>query len=320
MTTTCPVCGRRKGQRRCLRRANAAVCTLCCAESRDVTCGDCTYYIAAQQYRATRRPPATLQVGEFIAEVNPEVEQAANDALELVQRGKKGEAWTALTGLLRDHPRNHTVCYAMGTLYGIEGKHEEAIEWFDRALAIYPYFVEAHFNKAVSYQKQLDVGNAIRSYRKVVELGNSGDTTGMQAKSFLDGVAATILRIDGLDLDTYLASHDAFNRAFALMEQQDWTGALTGFRASAAKNGRNAPTHGNMGLCLAKLGRKAEALAEIDRALEIDPSYEPAMSNRTIVERMEEGRPSDFRHFKSIEYSKEQVLGRRETPNRGTTP
>ena len=320
MTTTCPICGQRKGQRRCLRRASANVCTLCCADNRDATCGDCTYYITAQQYRATRRPATTLPKGKFIAELNPEVEQAANDALELAQQGKKDEAWTAVTGLLRDHPRNHTVCYAMGTLFGLEAKYEEAIEWFDRALAIYPYFVEAHFNKAVSYQKQLDVGNAIRAYREVVALGDFTDTTVRQAKSFLDGMAASIRKSDGVGLDSYLESHDKFIHAFALMEQRDWSGALAGFRVCVMVNDRNAPTHGNMGLCFAQLGRKAEALAELDRALEIDPSYEPAMSNRRVIERMEEGRPAGIGSFKRIEFSTEQVLGRKEAPNRKATP
>jgi tetratricopeptide (TPR) repeat protein len=283
------------------------ICTLCCVAKREATCGDCAYYTAAQQYRAVRRAPAALPDGHFIAEINPEVERAVNDALELAQKGKTDQAWTVLNGLLREHPRNHTVCYGMGALHAIKGEIKASIRWFDKAIAIFPYFVEAHFNKAVAYRKQFDVGNAIRAYRKVVEYGKRDDPIVEQAHSFLDSMTETIRRHEGVDLDTYLQSMTEFDAAFALMAKGNWLRALEGFRACVALTERHAPSHGNMGLCYAKLGHKAKALAELNRALEIDPQYEPAMTNRLVVERMEEGRPLDFASFQSIEYSKQRL-------------
>ena len=96
------------------------------------------------------------------------------------------------------------------------------------------------------------------------------------------------------------------------MEQGAWDRALAGFRAAAAMNDRNPPTHGNMGLCLAKLGRRAEALMELDRALEIDPQYDPASQNRVVVERMQEGVPMDIAGVKRVEFSKEKVMREQE--------
>ena len=308
MKKRCPLCGNRKAQRRCKREEMAEICSLCCVEKRDEICEGCTHYTTARKYQAARRSPARLPDGHFIAELNPEVEQAVNDALELAQRGKTDPAWESMQRLLRQHPGNHTVCFGMGTLHANGGDHRDAIKWFDKAIAIFPYFVEAHFNKAAAYQKQLDVGNAIRSYRKVVEVGDPGETTVKQAQSFLDSMAEVIQKNEGVDLDAYLESHDEFNRAFALMEKGDWLSALAGFRACAAKTDRHAPTHGNMGICFAKLGRKAEALAELDRALEIDPDYEPAITNRVLVERIEEGKPMDFAPFAKIEYGKERFV------------
>lgn len=48
-------------------------------------------------------------------------------------------------------------------------------------------------------------------------------------------------------------------------------------------NEKNAPTHENIGICLAQLGRKSEALAALDRALEIDPEYEVAMATASLL-------------------------------------
>ena len=312
MKTVCPICGTRKAKRRCKRRVLAEICPLCCAGARDAECGGCAHYTAAQTHRAARSSLGALPDGHFITEINPEVERAVNEAAELAQRGKMDQARATMERLLREHPGNHTVHFGMGVLHAIRGEHRESIKWFDKATAIYPYFVEAHFNKAVAYQKELDVANAVRAYRKVVEVGDPKELEVKRAREFLANMAAAIGKDDGVDLDTYLESQDAFNHAFDLMEQGDWEEALAGFRAAAARNDRNAPTHGNIGLCLANLGRKAEALKELDRAMVIDPRYEPAKFNRVAVERMVEGKPMEVAGFERIEFSKQQVLSKRE--------
>ena len=61
-----------------------------------------------------------------------------------------------------------------------------------------------------------------------------------------------------------------------------------------------------MGLCLAKLGRKAEALAERERALEINPEYELAMTNRLVLQTMQEGTPLRPAAFQSVNFGMEQ--------------
>lgn len=309
MKNPCPLCGKQKTQRRCIRQNNAAICSLCCAGLRDETCGDCSYQTAARRYQATRSAPAPAPTEHFTIMLNPEVESAVDSALEFCENGKIDAAWTAMTRLLREHPRDHNVCYGMGVLHAVKCEYNEAIKWFDKATSIFPYFVEAHYNKAVAYQKQLYIGKAVRAYRKVLEIGDPNDTPAKEAQSFLDFLAATIFKSEGIDLDCYLESEQEFDRAYVLMEQGDWAGALSGFRASAALNDRSAPTHGNMGLCLAKLGRKAQSLAELDRALEIDPGYTPAKTNRVTIKLMKEGIPFNIAGFKQVEFGKEQLLG-----------
>jgi tetratricopeptide (TPR) repeat protein len=290
----------------------AQVCPLCCAGQRDETCGDCAHRLTAERYHAERHASADLPEGHFIAEINPEVECAVNEATELAQRGKMGQAQAAMERLLSEHPANHSVYFGMGVLHVIQSNHRESIKWFDQATAIYPYFVEAHYNKCIACQKLLDVAGAIRASRRVVAVGDPKEPEVKQAKAFLADMAATIRENDRVDLDTYLTTQDAFNSAFALMEQSAWEEALAGFRAAEALIDRNAPTHGNLGLCLAQLGRRAEALTELDRALEIDPRYEPARQNRRVVERMIEGRSLGAAEFRSIEFGKEQVKRERE--------
>lgn len=108
---------------------------------------------------------------------------------------------------------------------------------------------------------------------------------------------------------------DEFDRAYTLMEKADWARALAGFRRCAAKTERHAPTHGNAGICLAHLGRKADALAELERALEIDRDYEPATINLAVVARMAEGEPLGCEFFVSIDYGRECLERKRSRPH-----
>lgn len=224
-------------------------------------------------------------------EINPEVGQAVNSALEIAQRGEIQNALTRLTGLLHDHPRNHGVAFGIGAIYAIKREHKNAIKWFDKAIAINPFSEESHYNRAVAYQKLLDVPNTIRAFQKVVEIGQRGSAELARARGFLADMAAVIKKTEGVSLNVYLRAGDKFNEAHDLMQVGNWDGALKGFRASSALNGRSAACHGNMGICHGRLGHKAEALAALDRALEIDPEYQPALLNYPLVEQMEEGQP-----------------------------
>ena len=312
MKNRCPICGTQKAKRRCKRREMAEICPTCCASQRDETCGDCAHRMTAQRYEAERLASGTLPGGHFVAEISPEVESAVNQALELAQRGKVDQAQTALKRLLSENLSNHAVLFGMGVLHIMRGEHKESIAWFDKATAIFPYFMEAYFNKALACRTLLDLSGAIRASRKVVEVGAANELEVKQAKTFLKEMADSIFKTEGVDLDAYLESQESFMRAFDLMEKGEWEGALAGFRAAAAKNDRNVPTHGNMGLCLAKLGHKAEALMELDRALEMDSRYEPAKVNRLAVEQMQEDVPMAEAEFRSVSFGKEQFLAKQQ--------
>jgi len=71
----------------------------------------------------------------------------------------------------------------MGVLHAIDDEHLQAMTWFDKAIAIFPHFLEVHFNWAVAYQMELDIGNAIHAYQKAIEIRNprSPESVGVEA-------------------------------------------------------------------------------------------------------------------------------------------
>lgn len=65
-----------------------------------------------------------------------------------------------------------------------------------------------------------------------------------------------------------------------------------------------------MGICYAHLGKKQEALAAFDKALELDPDYEPAILNRSIVNSLKKGEKLGA-EFVAIEYYKDRTEKKR---------
>jgi tetratricopeptide (TPR) repeat protein len=291
MKTPCPLCQERKAQRLCILHNKTNICSLCCTKIRSETCSGCSYYTEAQHYKTHRRQAAVLSSGHFTVELNPNVYKAVNTALELGECGKINEARIIFNDLLNEYPNNHQVFYGMGTLHAISGNLKESISWFDKAISIFPYFVDAYFNKAIAHMKLFDINNAVHAYRNVIKFGDRTDITFKKAQSFLEEMSASVQQHNNIDLETYIKAQADFDHAFKLMEQKD----------------QSAPTHGNMGLCLTQLGHKAEALAAFDQALEIDPGYLPAKTNRICAEKMEEGIPNTATHIVQVEFNKERL-------------
>jgi len=225
----------------------------------------------------------------FVARMDPEVNEAVDQALAMFDQGRMRAAEKIILELHRKHPDIHTVQYAMGLVCVAKGLYEESIPFFDRAIAICPYLVEAWFNKGAAHQKQLEVGEAIGAYQKVVELGNPEEDFVRHARDVLRRFEQHLRKDEGLTLAAYLKGKDIFDKAFAAMERKEWEKALKGFQEVAAMNPRHTQSHGNMGICYGQLGRRQEALAAFDKALALDPEYAPALQNRRIVSSLEEG-------------------------------
>ena len=243
-------------------------------------------------------------------EIDPEVEDDVERAFDLIQQGKLKIGEAIIAELNKKHPENHMVCYAMGVVHGLKSEHDEAIEYLDKAVSIFPYFIEAHFNKAVAYKSKFDLLNTIKSFRRVVELGEPGDDLVRQAQNFIGDMERSIKKTDGIDLDSYIECGEIFNEACSLMEKREWKKAIAGFQACLRKSKRHVQSYGNLGICYAQIGQKEQAIRALDKAIQLDPTYEPAITNRTLIESLDEGEQLG-RKVEIVEYYTERFLNRR---------
>jgi tetratricopeptide (TPR) repeat protein len=200
----------------------------------------------------------------------------------------------------------------MGVVRAKQKRYDEAIGYFDRAIAIFPDFVEAWFNKGVAYKEQLEIEEMIRSFQRVLELGNPADACVQQAHAMIASFEQHLRQESGATLDEYLHAKELFDHAFALMEKRQWQQALEGFQAVVALNPHHPQSYGNMGICYGYLGHKQEALAAFDRALTLDPNYAPARLNRQVVAAMAEGENLPESGFRSVEYYRDAFLAEEE--------
>jgi tetratricopeptide (TPR) repeat protein len=77
----------------------------------------------------------------------------------------------------------------MGTICLAKKQYDKALVYFDKAIEIYPYFVEACYNKGFVYQERLDIANIIHAYRQVIEFGDDSQQFAVTAKSLIKDIA-----------------------------------------------------------------------------------------------------------------------------------
>jgi tetratricopeptide (TPR) repeat protein len=247
---------------------------------------------------------------KFIMRIDPQVEEAVDQALGIAEQGKIRAAEKIISELLKQHPDIHTVHYAMGVICVMKDHYDKAIPYFDKAIEIYPYFVEAWFNKGASHQKKLEVREMIKAYQKVVEIGDPADDFVRHANDVIKEMKNQIRQDTNLTLDGYLKGMDKFNEAFAAMQSQEWGKALRGFQEVVRIDPKHIQSYGNMGICYAHLGQREEALEALDKALELDPNYEPAIVNRAAVSSLKQGEKLEAK-FKAVDYYKDYPVNRK---------
>lgn len=212
---TCVICSAARGKRICKLNDNALICPICCAKTRIPECQGCIFYTRAEQFskakiKAQKSKPFTMRI-------DPEVDEGVDRALAMVERGNISLGERIISDLLVKYPDIYMVQYAMGVVCAFKEKYSEAIAYFDKAVEIFPYFVEAWFNKAVTHQKKLEVSEMLRAFQQVVELGDPNEDFVRQAKNMINKFEQRIRKESGLNLDGYLKSTDIFNQAYALM-------------------------------------------------------------------------------------------------------
>jgi tetratricopeptide (TPR) repeat protein len=145
--------------------------------------------------------------------------------------------------------------------------------------------IAALLRAALIHHAQNQTAEAEALYRRILELephhARALGMLAMIAADRSDGEAeALLLRHLGLEPDNGASLH-RLGRLRARQGDDEAAEAL--LRQAAVALPRLAPIHNDLGACLHRLGRTAEALEALDRAVAIDPTYAVAHANRGMI-------------------------------------
>jgi tetratricopeptide (TPR) repeat protein len=224
----------------------------------------------------------------FITPINPEIDEECDRILSAVESGHLSHGEKQMRELYKKYPDYHTVLYGMGVCHVLQDKFEEAIEFFKRAVDIFPYLTEAHFNMAMAYIKLGDIAGVVRGFREVIRVGGDEKLVS-EARKRLGDLEKMAMELKGFNLDTYVNNSAIYSKAFSALENREFVSATSLFKRVLATDPKHVQSWGNLGLAYAGMGERGKALECLDKALELDPEYEIATVNRMGIEKMREG-------------------------------
>jgi tetratricopeptide (TPR) repeat protein len=163
--------------------------------------------------------------------------------------GRFDQALSFLRLAVQTRPSNRVALVNLARVQAILGQRLEAVENFDRALALDPNFAEAHLSR----------GQAL------LEIGRCEDAR-------LACAAAAALRPRDAQAFLWLGT--------ALRELERLPDALDAFLQALAINPDYPEALVSKGAILREMGRPVDALPPLDRALALNPGYALAHSNR----------------------------------------
>jgi tetratricopeptide (TPR) repeat protein len=244
------------------------------------------------------------------AEAQPDVENIVDYALEFVVNGELKEARKVLDKLKIKYPRNAYVYYGFGALATADNNVDEALRCFGICIRISPDFVEAHYNMGVAYKNEMKLPEMIDSFKQVVKYGEPDSEIFDNARNMLVELENQIQASDGIDLDTYVKGHSIFEQGVKYMGSADWQMAIAKFNETTGITPNHVQSYGNLGICYSSIGLIKQAIDAFDKAIELDPTYEPALVNRRIVQSFKEGECIN-KKIEVINYYKDYALGDR---------
>lgn len=208
----------------------------------------------------------------------------------LIRRFMVGEHQALLVDAARFmalHPGAAMLPVLAGAAHAALGEADAAAAAFDRALAIDPGCIDAHYNRALLLQGQGALAEAEAAYERLVALA-PGHAAGWNNLA--------VLRLDSGRAEAALAACEALlamapefrdghvNRGNALSQLDRFAEAIVAYDQALAIDPACSEAHANRGNALQELGQPEAALAAFDAALACDGSNDVALSRKLHIE------------------------------------
>lgn len=190
-----------------------------------------------------------------------------------------------LTNVLRHYPESHVAHNNIANAWRLEGRMDDAIGEFKKALAIKPH-AKIYANLGAVYRKQGKIVEAMDAYDNGLAL-DPGSSESYMGRALVhiaqkDYVAAEQDLLRALQANpAYLEAHINLGAAYAY--QGNMQKAIEQYNIALAINPFYPDVRFNMGVALQSTGDVVGALEQYGRAVRLAPSFIPARINYGIL-------------------------------------
>ena len=231
------------------------------------------------------RPPAGFVEPADIVTVPRELKGPILKYLSMSHGIDVTTIYNDLHGFMRHH-KAHKSAYAefyAGLTHFLKGERTEAIERYDRAIALNPQMAMAYNNRGAAWMAGGDHSHAIVDFNRAIEL-NPQDAGAYNNR----GSALKDLR----QYDLAVANHDRAielnpgnagfysNRGNAYAAMQQHERALKDYNRAIELDPKSATTYSDRGTTFKDMGEYDLAIEDYDRAIELNPNIAAIFDNR----------------------------------------
>jgi len=213
-------------------------------------------------------------------------DEILDQLIALFNKGQMRTVTQECDRLTKEFPQSFLLWNLLGVANNAQGKLEEAIVAWNKALLIKPGFAEAHNNIGAAFLSQGKFEEASAAYNKALlikpDYANAHYNLGitLQELGRLEEAVASYRKAIALKPDYTEAHYNLGNTLQELGRSQD---AEASYRKAIALKPDYADAHSNLGITLRELGRSKDAEASYRKAIALKPDYADAHSNLGVT-------------------------------------
>ena len=217
-----------------------------------------------------------------------------DEVMKLYSSGQMRNALAAISLLIEAFPNEPLLFNINGACYSEIGPIESAIDSFEKAIALKPNYLEAHYNLGAAYQRIHQLDNAIECYEKAITLKHAYP----EAHNNLG-----IIMLERNQLDIAVKSFEwavayspnyaeAYNNLGAVFQElNQFDKAIEQYKKAIIINPEYAQAFNNLGCSCEILGFKDEALIHYEKAIACNPKFAEAYRNLSNIKKFTEKDP-----------------------------
>jgi tetratricopeptide (TPR) repeat protein len=238
----------------------------------------------------------TIGFWSYVIQQNPGISMAYyGRGLALFASGQTEKAMEDYDRAIALDPFYAKAYATRGFVHDRLGQVDKAIADYDKAIALNPRDAQAFNNRGVIFEKMGRFDKAIEDYNKVIEI----DPNESQSYNNRGVVYEKMGRFDRAlaDYDRAIALNQSnsdayYNRGNAYDEMGRFDEAISDYDKAIALNPNDSQAYNNRGLVFEKMNDLDKAIADYNKAVALNPSNSEAQSNRLRVLERKAATPS----------------------------